>query len=247
MPLPRPGFSGDLFDRLERWTVLAWGTAEMVSGYSASTLHSTVEQQPVDATALGTANWSAVAGIVPDVLAHVGWLAFDAIADTAVGVEQGLGKVAQLTGVDKLSQALAIAVYAGLADLAQAHQQRKAQRTEMAATFMGRTAPATLQEALTRIDLNALLAEVDVNELIARVDMDLVMDQIDFNEVLSRVDMEELIQQLNLNEIISASVAQIEVSGLLRDSTGALAQSTVGALANQVGGLTNRLTGRNPA
>jgi predicted RNA-binding Zn ribbon-like protein len=58
---------------------------------------------------------------------------------------------------------------------------------------------------LARVDVTALLDQVDLNAVLARVDTGALLDRIDLNALLSRIDMDALVEQTDLGAVIARS------------------------------------------
>lgn len=79
-----------------------------------------------------------------------------------------------------------------------------------------------LNELLARMDVNAPLKRVDLNELLDHVDMGAVLDRIDINDVIGRIDMERVVAQTDLGAIIARSTGGIATEALDAARSGAV-------------------------
>lgn len=85
---------------------------------------------------------------------------------------------------------------------------------ELASNYLARIGPGALDALLARIDMTALLDRVDINEAVDRVDLDALVDKLPVERVIDRVD---------LRAVVLDTVAQVQVTDILRESTGAMA------------------------
>ena len=90
---------------------------------------------------------------------------------------------------------------------------------ELAADYLARIGPGALDALLARIDINALLDRVDINEAVDRVDLEALIDKVPVERVIDRVDM---------RAVVLDTVAQVQVTDILRESTGAMATRLTG-------------------
>ena len=67
---------------------------------------------------------------------------------------------------------------------------------------------------LARVDLNALLQQVDVAALLGRVDLNTLLEQVDLNALIQRVDVEALVRHTDFGEIIAKQSSGIASSAL---------------------------------
>ena len=105
-----------------------------------------------------------------------------------------------------------------------------------------------------RVDLDALVADVDIEAVIDRVDLDavarridigMIIDRVDIDAIADRIDLERVVRRLDVDGIVAtvdlpAVIERIDVVGLaedvigeidlpeiIRDSTGSLASHVV--------------------
>lgn len=225
----RPGASGVVLDEVERWTTLTLGVAQVAASYTKSTLAAAegVERQTgADEAAPDTLRAADILAVVPGAVAALAlrWQAL--VFDLVASAESTSAAVLTRIGAVKLTSPLSRRLHAVLVELDQEFADAQAERAELAATFLASAGPRTLDELLSRIDLEAVLD---------RVDVDAVIDRVDLDSVVARVDV---------NDLMSGVIQEVQVTGLLRDGTGAIANTTVGVLRTQVGGVANRITGR---
>jgi hypothetical protein len=96
-----------------------------------------------------------------------------------------------------------------------------------------------------RVDIDELVARVDLERVVARVDVDAIVDRLDLNEIASRIDVEAVIAGVDLDAIaqrldVEAVIDRIDLAGIarsvideidlpeiIRESTGSMASETV--------------------
>ena len=246
----RPGASGVVLDEVERWTALALGVAEVVTAYSTSTLaevetdgddgesQSAAESEPDE---LSTAD---LMRVVPGALAVLTLRAQNRAFDAITGTEGLITAAFARIGAIRITSPLLTRVQRRLADLDAEFRAEQAERAEVAATFLAAAGPRTLDELLARIDMEAVLDRIDMEAVLDRIDMEAVLDRVDLDAMVERVDLDAVIERVDVNDFMSGVIQEIQVAGLLRDSTGAIATTTVDVLRTQVGGVANRITGR---
>ena len=247
----RPGVSGVVLDNAERWSGLALGLTELVTGYSQRTLAQTLGD--ADAAPEREVGPADVLKVLPGAAAALALRLQHAAFDQWAQLESTAASAAELVGLNRLADPVWRQLHAVLAKLDDEFKSEQSSRAALAEEFLAAAGPQTLQELLSRVDLDALLAGVDLDAVLDRVDLDAVLDRVDLDSVLDRVDLdrvadrldiERLIERVDVNELAAAVLADVEVAGLLRDGTGAIANSTVGVIRSQVEGVSKRLTRR---
>ena len=83
-----------------------------------------------------------------------------------------------------------------------------------------------------RLDLDAVLDRVDVNAIAARLDLDAVLDRVDVNAIAARldadavaatIDLDALVSRLDLIALAEFVVEGIDLPGIIQSSTGSMA------------------------
>lgn len=69
-----------------------------------------------------------------------------------------------------------------------------------------------LQVLLDRLDIDAVLANVDIDALIARIDVDAVVARVDIDQIVGRVDIDRIINEVD----IDAVVARVDIDRLMQ-------------------------------
>jgi hypothetical protein len=79
-----------------------------------------------------------------------------------------------------------------------------------------------------RIDLTALVQQrVDLNAIVAGVDLDAIASRLDVDAVAARLDVDAVIDRLDLGAIAEEVIAAIDLPAIIRESTGSMASETV--------------------
>jgi hypothetical protein len=71
-----------------------------------------------------------------------------------------------------------------------------------------------LNALLGRVDLNTLLEQVDVGALLARVDLNTLLEQVDLNALIQRIDVEAVVKHTDFGEIIAKQSSGIASTAL---------------------------------
>ena len=79
--------------------------------------------------------------------------------------------------------------------------------------------PSILNAVLKRVDLTALVIE--------KVSVPEIVDSIDLNAIAARIDIEAIIAGIDISGIAKQVIDDIDLGGIIRDSSGALASETV--------------------
>jgi hypothetical protein len=77
------------------------------------------------------------------------------------------------------------------------------------------------------IDIDAIIAKVDINEIVSRVDLNAVAAGIDIDAIVGRVDMDAIIDRVDVSGIAQQVIEDIDLPGIVRESSGAMASETV--------------------
>ncbi|HEY7762438.1 MAG TPA: hypothetical protein VIC52_05435 [Actinomycetota bacterium] len=78
-----------------------------------------------------------------------------------------------------------------------------------------------------RIDLDRLAREFPVEAVVDRVDVNRAADRIDIDRVISRTDLTSIVNRLDLGAIAQEVIEDVDLPGVIRESSGALAGETV--------------------
>lgn len=213
----RPGISGALFDELERWSGLGLGIAGLASGYTRARLVPEDEfERDDDAVTLAD-----LIAVLPGATATVAASAQSLLFDVVASLEHRLNEASAAASRVEFTGRPMRALHAWLTALDQQFRDRQAERAEHAAEFLATVGPETTAELLSRVDMNMVLSEVDMDALVQRVTLEKVLEQIDVNALMADV------------------LADLDTANL----TGALASNTVGSIRTLPGAAT-RMAGR---
>ena len=93
------------------------------------------------------------------------------------------------------------------------------------AGFVGRRVGAAARQVAEHVDLTPLVAQlVDLDALIAQVDLDRAAQRLDVDAVIGRVDLADLVETV---------LAEIDLPEIIRSSSGSVASGTVRGLRLQ--------------
>jgi len=87
---------------------------------------------------------------------------------------------------------------------------------------------------LNRLDLTDIVVErVEVNRLIHEADIQAILQRVDLDEVASRLDIQAIVDRLDLVGIARNLIDELELTEIIRESTGALAVESIEQLRVQ--------------
>ncbi|HEY3834850.1 MAG TPA: hypothetical protein VGO03_21355 [Acidimicrobiia bacterium] len=107
------------------------------------------------------------------------------------------------------------------------------------ATEFAIEAAASAVETFVRVlDVNGLLAGVDLDALLRRVDVQALLDRIDLDSMLRRVDLDALLRGVDVNDLIAridvdTLVEETDVGAVIARSTGSVASGAVDLMRRQ--------------
>lgn len=108
------------------------------------------------------------------------------------------------------------------------HADLETARSEQEVTsFVTQVVPAIVNGVLERIDINGVLDQVDIDRLLNQVDIDHLLDRIDIDRLMSRVDVEALLQRVELGPIVTDVLDEVDIGGIVRESTGSITGDAV--------------------
>jgi hypothetical protein len=110
---------------------------------------------------------------------------------------------------------------AGWADRGRVEQDRS---REVAGAFLLQLVPEVVWAVLEQVDLDEVVAGVDLDRIIGRVDVNAVVQRVDVNAVVQRVDLPGITEQV---------MDEVDISEIIRESTGSVTTQTVDALRYQ--------------
>ncbi len=206
-----------MFDEVERWSGLGLGIAGLATQYTRARL---VEDVPDEAEA-GAVTLSDLLAVLPGATATVAESIQTVIFDLVAAFEQRVNEASAAASRVEFTGRPIRALHGWLTGLDQLFRERQADRAERAAQFLATIGPETTAELLSRVDMNMVLSEVDMDALVQRVTLEKVLEQIDVNALMADV------------------LADLDTANL----TGALASNTVGSIRTLPGAAT-RIAGR---
>lgn len=213
----RPGFSGALFDEVERWSGLGLGIVGLASGYTRSRL---VDDEPRERDA-DVVTLADLVAVLPGAAVTLAASLQTALFDLVTAVEHRVNEASAAASQVEFTGRPMRALHRWLATLDQEFREKQAERAEFAAEFLATVGPETTAELLSRVDMNMVLSEVDMDALVQRVTLEKVLEQVDINALMADV------------------LADLDTANL----TGALASNTVGSIRTLPGAAT-RIAGR---
>ena len=143
-----------------------------------------------------------------------------------------------------------------LTGLAHLGEQRRAELLRALSELLDQLVPVVAQEVLRRmdltgavqrfVDLDAVVAGVDLDAVARRLDVDavvarldltrIVQDQVDLDAVVAgvdldavaaRLDVDAVIERIDLAGLAEEVIAEVDLPGIIRGSTGSMASDTV--------------------
>jgi hypothetical protein len=82
---------------------------------------------------------------------------------------------------------------------------------------------AAFARALERELVGAVLDPLDLTDIVrTRVDIDALIDEIDVDRIVARVDVDALVDRLDLGELVQGVLDEIDLPALIRESTGTI-------------------------
>ncbi len=84
-----------------------------------------------------------------------------------------------------------------------------------------------LDSLVASVDIDAVARRLDVDAVAGRIDLDAAAGRIDVDAVARRLDLDAVMDRLDLVTLVQEIIAEIDLPGIIRDSTGSVASSTV--------------------
>ncbi|NQU36455.1 MAG: hypothetical protein HQ526_02525 [Actinobacteria bacterium] len=234
----RPGISGATFDATQRWTRLGIGLTGLLHSFANDT-YGSVTATPASAQRArnvrakgraqippaGTEQVQGVAALLPTAIAGMaltaqGW-AFDKISGIEGGLQAPVARLAKLP----ILEGLLAHLQDFLAAQDASYRTQHAASVELAHEYLASAGPKTLDELLSRIDIDSFVDRVDVDVVISKVDIDAVIDTVSVDRVIDKID---------LRAVVLETVGQVQMADVLREGT----SSTARALREQVSSAT---------
>jgi hypothetical protein len=235
---PRRGVSGAVFDTTERWTYLGIGLAALTHGFAADT-YGFVTAEPVAPkrgkksgsgkhrapTTAGKDRVRGIAALLPTAtlgmaLKTQSWT-FDKVSAIEGSLEAPFGRIATLPVVEAVLARLQSFLVAQDA----AYREQHEASLDLAREYLAAAGPKTLDELLSRIDIDSFIDRIDVDIVVSKVDIDAVIDMVPVDRVIDKID---------LRAVVLETVGQVQMTDVLREGT----SSTARALREQVSSAT---------
>lgn len=218
----RPGFSGALFDEIERWSGLGLGLATVASGYSRSRLP---DDPASPAATTEVVTLSDLLHVLPGATAAMAGSLQARLFDVVAALEERASRLSAAASEVTFTAAAVRALHTWLTGLDERFRSEQAERAEKAAAFIAHVGPETTAELLTRVDMNTVLGDVDMDELVERITVERVLERVDINSLVTDV------------------ITELDTANLLREGTGVIASNTVDSIRTLPGAAT-RMAGR---
>jgi hypothetical protein len=105
-----------------------------------------------------------------------------------------------------------------------------------------RVAERVIDLVLQVLDVNALLAQVDLNAVLDKIDMDTLLERVDLNAILARVDTDVLLDRIDVNALlqrvdVDALVEHTDLGAVIARSSGGVASEALDAARSTTVGL----------
>jgi hypothetical protein len=92
----------------------------------------------------------------------------------------------------------------------------------------GLVASVDLDEAVRRVDLDAVIGRLDLDRIVReRVDLDGIVSTVDIDAVAARIDIDAVISRIDLVGLAEDVIAEVDLPEIIRESTGSMASETV--------------------
>jgi hypothetical protein len=80
---------------------------------------------------------------------------------------------------------------------------------------------------VARVDIDAIAKNVDIDAIAARIDIDAIVSRIDIDAIVAGVDIAAIIDRINVVGIAENVINEIDLPEIIRDSTGSMASQVV--------------------
>jgi hypothetical protein len=104
-----------------------------------------------------------------------------------------------------------------------------------------------LDRIVDRIDPNQIAARIDLDAIVERVDLDAIAARIDPDAIVGRVDLDAVVARIDLPGLTEQVIDEVDLGEIIRESSSTMASETVDALRVQgmrVDGLVSRIVDR---
>lgn len=90
-----------------------------------------------------------------------------------------------------------------------------------------------LMPIVDRLPIDHIIDNVDINRVVAQVDLDAIVERIDIDAIAARVDVGAVVGRLDLASLANQVIDAVDLPGIIRESSGAMASDTVLSLRMQ--------------
>jgi hypothetical protein len=104
-----------------------------------------------------------------------------------------------------------------------------------------------LDRIVDRIDPNQIAARIDLDAIVERVDVDAIAARIDPDAIVGRVDLDAVVARIDLPRLTEQVIDEVDLGEIIRESSSTMASETVDALRVQgmhIDGLVSRIVDR---
>jgi hypothetical protein len=104
-----------------------------------------------------------------------------------------------------------------------------------------------LDRIVERVDIDAIAARIDLDRIVERIDIDAIAGRIDLDAVVARVDIDAVVARVDLPGLTEQVIDEVDLGEIIRESSSTMATETVDALRVQgmrVDGLVSRIVDR---
>jgi len=84
-----------------------------------------------------------------------------------------------------------------------------------------------LDRVVAGLDVDELARRIDVDEIVARMDVDALTARLDPNEIADRIDVERMIGRIDLSALALEVIERIDLPEIIRASTGSVASDSM--------------------
>jgi hypothetical protein len=88
-------------------------------------------------------------------------------------------------------------------------------------------------QVAARIDLDEIVARVDVDAVAARIDLDAIVSRIDLDAIVGQVDIDAIVARVDLPALTEEVIDEVDLGEIIRESSSTMATETVDALRVQ--------------
>jgi hypothetical protein len=90
-----------------------------------------------------------------------------------------------------------------------------------------------LERVIAEVDIDSVISRIDIDEIVRGVDVTAIIDEIDIDAVAARVDVQKIVDRLDLVAIAQGVVDELDLPAIIRGSTETMAAETVDGIRVQ--------------